>query len=119
VAGSFLRSLFNMVITSLNLGFNNDTAELPSCETTDEQAELATATLQNMVPVANNSDRIFKLMEETFHFRQHWIKGDGKTVGPTLRSILTKFPRFIDVPGLVCNDKLLVVHFGFCKFHLI
>lgn len=75
----------------------NEEIELDS-----EQWELKISTIQNLVPTAANVDRIFSLMSETFGVRRKWILGQhSKEGGPTIAAILAKYPRFIDLPGLV------------------
>ena len=66
-----------------------------------EDNELKIVMLQNLVPLSANNDRIFQLMAETCSHRQNWIKGSVGSVGPTMAQIFQKYPRFIDVPGLV------------------
>ena len=66
-----------------------------------EDTELKTVMLQNLVPLSVNYDRIFQLIAKTCSHRQNWIKGSVGSVGPTMAQIFQKYPRFIDVPGLV------------------
>mgnify|MGYP006334345439 CR=1 FL=1 len=63
----------------------------------NDDHELLAATLQNLLPLAANRDRIFKLMKDSFHGRRNWIKDTN----PTVNEILQKYPRFVDTPGLV------------------
>jgi hypothetical protein len=62
-----------------------------------EDDDLIINTLQNIIPLASNKDRIFQLMTSSFQARRSWIA----SASPTLGAILERYPRFLDTSGLV------------------
>lgn len=62
-----------------------------------EGDDLIVSTMQNLLPLAANRDRIHQLMQESFAARRHWLE----LTNPTVLDVLTRYPRFIDTPGLV------------------
>lgn len=62
-----------------------------------EDDDLIVSTLQNIIPLAGNKDRIFQLMTSSFQARRSWIT----SASPTLGAILERYPRFLDTSGLV------------------
>jgi hypothetical protein len=86
-----------------------------------EEDELIVATMQNLLPLVANRDRIFQLMRECFPARRQWIK----ETNPTVLAILTRYPRFTDTAGLVSMSLaneivcscLLLKNFLSCSVH--
>lgn len=46
-------------------------------------------------------ERIFQLMRETFAARRRWMKDNN----PAVQTILSRYPRFSDVPGFVSSSS--------------